>query len=167
MSKLRDNETQIMRHALGLTERGASNRNHFCTSPGSDDWDAIQSLCALGLMKLTMKPSELTGGGHVFSVTTSGRRRLELEASSLCGERSVNLSENASSVMTTELDEWDARNQETIKHPHETMDTWSKREYGRLQRRAGFIEGMKTMKPKLEEAFEKGFLAAKFEFSDE
>jgi hypothetical protein len=64
-----------LQHALGVDEfgRGRQFRNHFCTGPGSDDFDACLANVAEGLM--VRKPgSELTGGDDLFLVTDAGKQ---------------------------------------------------------------------------------------------
>lgn len=67
-------ELSVMRHALGLDEdgRGRPYRNHFCTGPGSDDWDTCNGLVERELMSRRV-PSELSGGDYLFHVTGEGR----------------------------------------------------------------------------------------------
>jgi hypothetical protein len=47
-------------------------RNHFCAGPGHHDWDALQALCARGLMRVFRAPHEIAGGDTTFSVTDAG-----------------------------------------------------------------------------------------------
>ncbi len=49
-------ERDIMRHALGMTNKGASGRNYFSTGPGSDDFDICQGLVEKGLMTVRKHP---------------------------------------------------------------------------------------------------------------
>lgn len=75
---------RVLCHALGLDEagRGVAYRSHFVTDPGSVDWDACDSLAALGLMS-KRQPTALTGGGHLFIVTDAGRDAVRRHAASL------------------------------------------------------------------------------------
>jgi len=64
----------ILRHALGVGDGGweRSYRNHYVTSPGSDDYAVCMALVEHGLM--TRKQGhQLSGGGDVFFVTDIGR----------------------------------------------------------------------------------------------
>lgn len=63
----------ILQHSLGLSRQGAGRqyRNHFCTGPGSKDFDACRQLVADGLMT-ERAGSELSGGDSVFIVTPKG-----------------------------------------------------------------------------------------------
>lgn len=65
---------EILQHARGLDQygRGDPYRNHFCTGPGSRDFDACQELVGQGLMTDHGAHGELSGGMHVFSVTAAG-----------------------------------------------------------------------------------------------
>lgn len=71
-------EIAVMRHALGLDDSGAGRpyRNHFCTGPGSDDWEVCNGLMERELMS-RRSPSELTGGDYMFHVTPEGLREVE------------------------------------------------------------------------------------------
>lgn len=63
----------ILQHSLGLDEygHGRQYRNHFCTGPGSADFDDCNALVNEGLM--TRRPgSELSGGSDIFLVTPAG-----------------------------------------------------------------------------------------------
>ncbi len=63
----------ILCHSLGLDQYGEGKqyRNHFCTGPGSTDFDDCQSLVELGMM--TSRPgNEISGGDTIFSVTQKG-----------------------------------------------------------------------------------------------
>lgn len=62
----------IMAHATGWESRRPLYRNHFCASPGHADWEALQALCAHGLMRIGRKPSPLSGEDTVFMVTPDG-----------------------------------------------------------------------------------------------
>lgn len=68
-----DNKLHILQHSLGLDQygQGRQYRNHFCTGPGSTDFDACRSLVADGLMT-ERAGNELSGGDSVFSVTRNG-----------------------------------------------------------------------------------------------
>lgn len=65
-------ELDIMMHATGWESRWPLFRNHFCTSPGGDDWAPIQRLVEVGLMRVSREPSPLSGGDTVFCVTAIG-----------------------------------------------------------------------------------------------
>jgi hypothetical protein len=63
----------ILQHSLGVDKfgQGRQYRNHFCTGPGSKDYDDCKSLVAAGLMA-EHPGSELTGGDNLFTVTPAG-----------------------------------------------------------------------------------------------
>lgn len=64
---------EILRHALGIRKPGDRQyRNHFVTGPGSDDYDACESLVADGLMT-KRSGNVLTGGDPCYFVTEAGR----------------------------------------------------------------------------------------------
>lgn len=65
-------ELEIMTHATGWDSRWPLFRNHFCASEGQDGWSEIQRLIEAGLMRVSRKPSELSGGDTVFCVTAIG-----------------------------------------------------------------------------------------------
>lgn len=69
-------ERDVMEHACAFRHARPFYRNHFVTSPECDNWETLQGLCRRGLMRVSREPSELSGGGHVFSVTDSGRAEL-------------------------------------------------------------------------------------------
>ena len=64
---------RILQHSLGVDKygKGRQYRNHFCTGPGSDDYEECQALVAAGLMS-ERNGSELSGGASIFCVTESG-----------------------------------------------------------------------------------------------
>lgn len=66
---------QILQHTIGANQYGeiptGYERNHFVTGEQSKDWDKIQELIALGLMKCHGRP-ELAGGNYCFSCTPQG-----------------------------------------------------------------------------------------------
>jgi hypothetical protein len=65
-------ETQrtLARHALGFpNKKNESNRNHFCTGPGSDDFDHWEDLWNQGL---ATKRSNGPWGNHMFYLTLKG-----------------------------------------------------------------------------------------------
>lgn len=68
-----DKRLQILQHSLGLDQygRGTRYRNHFCTGPGSDDFDDCRALAEQGLM-IDHGLRERFGGAHLFSVTPEG-----------------------------------------------------------------------------------------------
>lgn len=63
-----------MRHSLGLNDKGhgRSYRNHFCTGPGSKDYDDCEAMVVAGYMKLVRGPHPLSGGDNTYAVTTEG-----------------------------------------------------------------------------------------------
>lgn len=67
------NRLQILQHSLGLDQYGDGNqyRNHFCTGPGSTDFDDCRALVAEGLMT-ERAGNALSGGDSVFHVTPKG-----------------------------------------------------------------------------------------------
>jgi hypothetical protein len=62
----------ILRHSLGLDERGRGRmyRNHFCA--GGDDAVKCRALVAMGFM-VEHPPTQLTGGDPLFVVTAAGK----------------------------------------------------------------------------------------------
>jgi hypothetical protein len=62
----------IMQHSLGLDQygRGRAYRNHYCA--GGRDAELCRDLVTLGYMT-EHKPSQLTGGDPLFTVTASGK----------------------------------------------------------------------------------------------
>lgn len=64
----------ILQHSLGLDRfgQGDSYRNHFVTSADTTDYSTCVALLADGLMAVH-RPSEISGGGWIFSVTPEGR----------------------------------------------------------------------------------------------
>ena len=72
---MNERQLHILRHSLGIGEdgRGKPYRNHFCTGPGSKDWDDCRILSAVGMM-LDKGPMKLVGGDHCFVVTDEGRK---------------------------------------------------------------------------------------------
>lgn len=70
-------ERHVMAHATAWDSPNPEFRNHFVTGEGSDDWATIMTLCRRGLMRITRKASELSGGDPVFGVTSAGMRALE------------------------------------------------------------------------------------------
>ena len=78
----------ILQHSLGRDEYGESKskinegedyRNHFCTGPGSKDFDACKALVADGLM-IERSPSQISGGDSIFIVTTKGKEYIALHS---------------------------------------------------------------------------------------
>lgn len=63
----------ILQHSLGLDGygRGARYRNHFCTGPGSKDFDNCQTLVEQGMM-VDHGSRKMFGGDHLFEVTPAG-----------------------------------------------------------------------------------------------
>lgn len=68
-----DSKLHILQHSLGVNEYGEGRqyRNHFCTGPGSNDYDNCLALVAEGLMTRN-KGSEISGGDDIFCVTQKG-----------------------------------------------------------------------------------------------
>jgi hypothetical protein len=66
-------QRDIMKHALGVGRGGW--RNHFCTCPGSDDYDDCEALVAAGLMT-KRSGGPLSGGDPVYRVTDAGQDAL-------------------------------------------------------------------------------------------
>lgn len=66
-------QLDVLRHSLGLNERGRGSmyRNHFVA--GGDDEATCRSLVALDLM-VEGRKSDLTGGDPVFFVTDAGKK---------------------------------------------------------------------------------------------
>lgn len=75
MDNLTPDQLHILRHSLGLDRSGSGKtyRNHFATTPESDDWPHLIELCRLGLMK-DHGPVEMWGGMHGFIVTEAGQK---------------------------------------------------------------------------------------------
>lgn len=74
---LTEQERHVMEHSTGWRSANPLFRNHFVASEGHDDWLTLQGLCERGLMRVSREPSELSGGGTVFSVTEAGIRALK------------------------------------------------------------------------------------------
>jgi hypothetical protein len=70
-------EWHVMAHATAWDSKDRLYRNHFCAGPGHDDWATIQGLCERGLMRISRKPSALSGGDTVFLVTRAGIAALD------------------------------------------------------------------------------------------
>ena len=68
-----DNKLHILQHSLGVGDYGdkPSHRNHFCTGPGSSDFDNCRALVADGLMT-ERAGSAISGGDSIFRVTPAG-----------------------------------------------------------------------------------------------
>lgn len=68
-------QLDVMRHALGVQSVNgkwtAPYRNHYVA--GADDVDIWDGLVASGHAVLSRKPSELSGGMPVYSVTDHGK----------------------------------------------------------------------------------------------
>ena len=71
----------ILQHSLGVDQYGQGDqyRNHFATSPGSDDFPKCQKLTEKGFMK-DLGARELWGDMHCFIVTPSGVDAVALES---------------------------------------------------------------------------------------
>ncbi len=67
-------QLNVLRHSLGLNAKGHGRRyrNHFCTGPGSEDYDDCCAMVAAGYMQRTRTATELSGGDDVFTVTPEG-----------------------------------------------------------------------------------------------
>lgn len=76
------NRLQILQHSLGLDQYGEGRqyRNHFCTGPGSTDFDDCRALVADGLMT-ERSGNALSGGDSVFHVTPKGIDYVALNSS--------------------------------------------------------------------------------------
>lgn len=69
-------QRDIMKHAMGFGRGSAPGwRNHFCTGPGSDDYDDCEALVAAGLMR-RRSGGPLSGGDPIYSVTDAGQDAL-------------------------------------------------------------------------------------------
>lgn len=68
-----DSKLHILQHSLGVGDYGdkPSHRNHFCTGPGSTDFDNCRALVAEGLMT-ERSGSAISGGDSIFHVTPAG-----------------------------------------------------------------------------------------------
>jgi hypothetical protein len=73
---------EILQHSLGVDEYGRGNqfRNHFCTGPGSTDYDSCKELVQMGLMR-EQPGNELSGGDSIFRVTGNGKEVMKRESS--------------------------------------------------------------------------------------
>lgn len=85
------NQRDIMRHALGAGRGATGWRNHFVTSPGSDDYDDCEALVAAGLMT-KRSGGHLSGGDPVYRVTDAGQDALLTSSSAF---RQGRMSSNA------------------------------------------------------------------------
>jgi len=64
-------QRELARHALGLpNKKKESYRNHFCTGPGSTDFDDWEDLVAKGLA--TKRTNGPWGGDHMFYLNLKG-----------------------------------------------------------------------------------------------
>lgn len=70
-------ERDVMEHATGWRSKWPLYRNHFCAGEGHDSWTTLQALIGRGLVRVSRRPSELSGGDTVFSVTASGIAALD------------------------------------------------------------------------------------------
>jgi hypothetical protein len=68
-----DNKLHLLQHSLGVGDYGdkPSPRNHFCTGPGSTDFDNCRALVADGLMT-EHAGNALSGDDSIFHVTPAG-----------------------------------------------------------------------------------------------
>lgn len=71
-------QTQVLRHALGLDYGPKVYRNRFVTGPGTSDYPHCEELVVLGLMT-RRGPSELTGGDYCYAVSEAGLQALGVE----------------------------------------------------------------------------------------
>ena len=69
-----DNILSILQHALGVDSfgRGEMYRNHFVAGPGHSDFDTCMKATHDGL--LAHRENEHVVGGHIFTVTLSGKQ---------------------------------------------------------------------------------------------
>jgi hypothetical protein len=68
-------QIELARHALGLPNKARrSYRNHFCASPGHDDYDDWM-LMVESAMARKFRGNQITGGDDVFSLTVAGARK--------------------------------------------------------------------------------------------
>ncbi|HJR14213.1 MAG TPA: hypothetical protein VJ833_09985 [Rhodanobacteraceae bacterium] len=74
-------QLHILRHSLGIGDngKGSSYRNHFCTGPGSKDYDDCQALVAEGYMT-RRAGGPLSGGDDIFVVTDAGKAAAKPQA---------------------------------------------------------------------------------------
>jgi hypothetical protein len=77
-------ERHVMAHATGWDSANPGYRNHFCASPGHDDWATLQRLCDRGLMVVGRQPSAISGGDTTFWVTDAGLEALKRSSSPPC-----------------------------------------------------------------------------------
>ena len=64
-------QTKLARHALGLpNKQNTSNRNRFCTGPGSADYPEWQAMVAEG--DAVERTGPLWGGDSMFYLTVKG-----------------------------------------------------------------------------------------------
>lgn len=75
--ELAERDRDLLEHATGWRSRWPLYRNHFCAGPYHADWSTIQTLIDRGLMRVTRRPSELSGGDTVFGVTALGIATLD------------------------------------------------------------------------------------------
>lgn len=76
----------ILHHSLGRTAQGMPRyphnpdfRNHFCTGPGSSDFDLCCQAVGKGLMA-DRGANAISGGDHVFVVTQAGKDYIRLKS---------------------------------------------------------------------------------------
>jgi len=73
MTNITEAQREILRHALGVGRgRTAGWRNHFCTGPGSEDYDDCEALVAAGMMT-KRSGGPLSCGDPVYRVTDAGQ----------------------------------------------------------------------------------------------
>ncbi len=70
---LEPEKIHILQHSLGVDKygQGTKYRNHFCTGPGSADYEICRALEADGLMR-SRHGLSLSGGDYIFHVTKDG-----------------------------------------------------------------------------------------------
>ena len=65
-------QKELARHALGLpNKKRKTNRNHFCTGPGTNDYPAWIEMVGQG-EAVYRKGTEITGNDDVFWLTEAG-----------------------------------------------------------------------------------------------
>lgn len=119
-------QLHILRHSLGVDDngRGGGYRNHFATSPESDDFADCSALAAVGLMK-DHGPVLMWGGMHGFTVTDAGKAVVRENAPKLTrGQRIYQEYLEADSDMSFgEYLKWRHANRERIKALQQPSDT--------------------------------------------
>lgn len=70
-------QRHILRHALGLSQKGKEYRNHFVADEGHDDFPDCERLVALGLMT---RHTRAWVPGTIYCVTDAGREQARAKA---------------------------------------------------------------------------------------